>query len=493
MSEITQVYQTTQIRELELLAQQRFGISDILLMQRAGKAAFDYLIQRWPAVTSITVLCGTGNNGGDGYVVAELAHLHGLKVQVCQIGDAQKIKDAAQIAYESCKTTGVTMHPFHHHAHLFSVDLIVDAIYGTGLRGEINKEAKIVIEAVNHAHVPIFAIDIPSGLDANTGSVSSVAIKATATMTFIGMKLGLLTGHGTSYTGELICDNLQLPEEMYTLVKPPLDQIQLKQFSHYLKPRKRDAHKGDSGHVLIVGGAAGFTGAPRMAAEAALRVGAGLVTVATHPKHAAILNLTVPEIMCQGVRTPNSLRKLMDKATVVVIGPGLGQSIWAKMLLKTVLESKLPLIVDADALNLIAAKPISHPNWILTPHPGEAGRLLDETAAEVQQDRLAALHKLEQIYGGIIVLKGAGSLVLAPHHHPAICYAGNPGMATAGMGDVLSGVIASLVAQGIPLIDAAKLGVCLHASAGDLAAKNGGERGMIATDLMIYLRKLANP
>jgi ADP-dependent NAD(P)H-hydrate dehydratase / NAD(P)H-hydrate epimerase len=272
-----------------------------------------------------------------------------------------------------------------------------------------------------------------------------------------------------------------------------LDKIRLEQFSHYLTPRPHDANKGDFGHVLIVGGAEGFTGAPRMAAEAALRVGAGLVTVATHPKLASVLNLTQPEIMCHGIRTPIQLRALLDKATIVVIGPGLGQSTWAKMMLKTVFASKLPLVVDADGLNLLAAKPVARTNWILTPHPGEAGRLLKLTSAEIQQDRLSALRKLQQIYGGVSVLKGAGTLVLAPDHHPAICEAGNPGMATAGMGDVLSGVIAGLAAQGIPLADAAKLGVCLHATAGDLAAKNGGERGMLATDLMIYLRQLANP
>lgn len=272
-----------------------------------------------------------------------------------------------------------------------------------------------------------------------------------------------------------------------------IDKIQLEQFSHYLQPRPRAANKGNFGHVLIIGGSVGYTGAPRMAAEAALRVGAGLVTVATHPKVVAGLNLTLPEMMCQGVDTPIKLRQLLEKASVIVIGPGLGQTSWAKLLLKTVLKSALPIIIDADGLNLLAGKPQAGKNWILTPHPGEAGRLLNLTSTEVQRDRLAALHKLKQIYGGVIVLKGAETLVLATQAEPAICYAGNPGMATAGMGDVLSGVIAGLVAQKIPLGDAAKLGVCLHATAGDLAAKNQGERGMIATDLMLYLHQLVNP
>jgi hydroxyethylthiazole kinase-like uncharacterized protein yjeF len=268
--------------------------------------------------------------------------------------------------------------------------------------------------------------------------------------------------------------------------------IKLSQFANYFKPRPRDMNKGDAGHVLVVGGDEGYPGAPRMAAEAALRVGAGLVTVATHPTLAATLNVTRPEIICHGVSSGTSLAALLKKADVIVVGPGLGQSRWSKALLKAVLASKLPLIVDADALNLLSTHPRTRENWILTPHPGEAGRLLKKSAAQIQEDRLAALEQIQQRYHGICVLKGAGTLVSANKSSAFICKAGNPGMATAGMGDVLSGVIAGLVAQQLPLEIAAQSGVCLHAEAGDLAARAGGERGMIATDLMPYLRQLVN-
>ncbi len=271
------------------------------------------------------------------------------------------------------------------------------------------------------------------------------------------------------------------------------ETIKLEQFSRFLKPRPRDANKGDAGHVLIVGGDDGHTGAPRMAAEAALRVGAGLVSLASHAKHAAMLNLAQPEIMCYEVETAAALQALLKKVTVVVIGPGMGQSDAAKQLLQWVLATELPLVVDADALNLLAQERHKRSNWILTPHPGEAARLLASSTADVQGDRIAAVKLLQTRFAGVAVLKGAGTLVQAPDEEVVICEAGNPGMATGGMGDVLSGVLGGIVAQGVPLAIAAKLSVCLHAQAGDMAALHGGERGMIATDLMDFLRLLVNP
>lgn len=486
------VYQIDQIRELETLARERFGITGIVMMERAGKSAFAYLMKRWPKAKRIAVICGTGNNGGDGYVLAKIAHQSKLQVNVWQVGNAQKLKAEALQAFENCKNAGVAIKPFLHAQHFHDVDVIVDALLGIGLQGEINHDAKLAIDAMNFSEAPILALDIPSGLDADAGSVLSAAVKATATITFLGMKVGLLTGEGAAYAGELYCDDLALPADMYPLIAPKIEKLRLSQFAKFLKPRARDAHKGDMGHVLIVGGAEGFIGAARMAAEAALRVGAGLVSVATSPSHSEYFNLTRPEIMCHGVSTAEQLAPLLEKASVVVIGPGLGQSAWSKMLLKAVLQTRLPLVVDADALNLISADPCSRNNWVLTPHPGEAARLLKQTVSVVQQNRLAALEKLQQIYEGVCVLKGAGTLILAPSQLPALCDAGNPGMATGGMGDVLSGVIGGLAAQGVSLADAAKLGVCLHAIAGDAAAKDGGERGLLAMDLMPYLRKLAN-
>lgn len=267
--------------------------------------------------------------------------------------------------------------------------------------------------------------------------------------------------------------------------------LELSQFSQFLQARPRNFHKGDAGHVLVVGGNAGFSGAARLAGEAALRVGAGLVSVATCAEHAAFLNLCCPELMCHKIVNAIELTPLLLKADVVILGPGLGQDDWAQSLFEVISHSEKKMVVDADALNLLAINPMKKSNWILTPHPGEASRLLKLTTMDIQKDREFAIKKMQETYGGVSVLKGAGSLVLGDDGVIAICEAGNPGMATAGMGDVLSGVVGGLLAQKVSLIEAAKLGVLVHALAGDLAAKNG-ERGTIASDLMNYLHKLVN-
>jgi hydroxyethylthiazole kinase-like uncharacterized protein yjeF len=490
---MTQIYQVAQIREFENIARERFGISESEMMQRAGMAAFNYLTQRWPDAKSIAVFCGTGNNGGDGYILAEAAHKKGLQVQVYQIGDPDKLTDSATAAYVSCKKAGVSIQALYQHAPWHSADVLVDAIYGIGLHDDIPYEIRHFFSKINKLQIPVLALDIPSGVYADTGAVLSIAVKATATITFIGVKFGLVTGNGINYAGDVHCDDLKFPAEIFAQSNSStLPEINFADFTKELKPRPRDMHKGQAGHVLIVGGDPGHSGAPRLAAEAAFRIGAGLVTVATHPDHAAEFNLALPEIMCIAANRASDLKKILSEATVIVVGPGLGQSSWAKELLKAVFETSLPLVVDADALNLLAENPSKRSNWILTPHPGEAARLLKNTTAEIQEDRVEAIKALQQRYDGICVLKGAGTLVNGPLAATVICYAGNPGMATAGMGDVLSGVIGGLVAQKIPLLVAAKLGVLVHATAGDKAAEVGGERGMIATDLMPYLREVMN-
>lgn len=276
-------------------------------------------------------------------------------------------------------------------------------------------------------------------------------------------------------------------------------KISLDDYANYLKPRARDWHKGLSGHVLIIGGGPGMSGAPRMAGIAALRVGAGLVTIATHPAHAVMLNAAYPELIVHSIEDSTQLEPFIAAAKVIAIGPGLTQTPWAHMLFEYVFSKSLsiPIIIDADALNILAQQSApsfsdtQSKNWILTPHPAEAARLLNMTVSAVQSDRCAAVINLQKQYSSIAILKGAGTLVCLPEGLPVICDKGNPGMATAGMGDVLTGVIAGLCAQGMPIDVAAKLGVYLHASAGDEAAKFG-ERGMIACDLLPYLRQLSN-
>jgi len=269
-----------------------------------------------------------------------------------------------------------------------------------------------------------------------------------------------------------------------------VDKIRSNILKQYLKPRKSNAHKGECGHVLIVGGNKGLSGSVKLAALGALRAGAGLVTIATRPEH-LYLNKDQPEIMIHGVEDAKEIQTLLIAATVIIIGPGLGQDSWAKDLYEAVLKTKKPLIVDADALNLLAKQKQKRENWILTPHPGEAARLLDMKTSEIQTHREESLRKLQKEYKGIIVLKGADTLVIDEAQSVSMCQAGNPGMASGGMGDLLSGIIAGLLAQGLTLSQAAKVGVYIHAAAGDLAAEKK-ERGLLSTDLLPYVRQLVN-
>lgn len=270
----------------------------------------------------------------------------------------------------------------------------------------------------------------------------------------------------------------------------PINFEQLKQV--YLPPRPRAAHKGDFGHVAVIGGDIGMSGAVRMAGEAALRVGAGLTSIITQPQHAVLLNATRPELMTPNYIKPEELNNVSSRATVLAIGPGLGRQQWGRDLYEASLTILKPKILDADALWFLSQNKETDDNWILTPHPKEAAQLLGVTTQEIQDNRQQAVQALQKQYGGVIVLKGAGTLIYdgkAPIH---ICEAGNPGMASAGMGDVLTGMISGLVAQKIPLCEAACLGVSIHAKAGDLRAHKSGERGMLATDLFHELPALIN-
>jgi hydroxyethylthiazole kinase-like uncharacterized protein yjeF len=343
------------------------------------------------------------------------------------------------------------------------------------------------ISAINRSGLPVVAVDIPSGLNADTGNPMGSAVKADCTATFIGLKQGLFTGQAAEYAGEIIYDDLAVPDAVFKRVKSDVCLVS----PHPMKPRHRCAHKGHMGHVLIVGGDLGFSGAARMAGEAALRVGAGLVSIATRNEHAGLMNLNRPELMCRSVESEADLLPLLDKATVVALGPGLGQKEWGRALFGAVLRSEKPIVLDADGLNLLASTPMGKSRWILTPHPGEAGRLLHGSAQAVEQDRFAAASAIRAAYGGIAVLKGAGTLI-ASESRIAVSSSGNPGMASGGMGDVLTGVIGGLVAQGLDLQEAAEQGVFLHGRAADLAASRGGERGLLATDLLPFLRQLVN-
>jgi len=485
------LYRAAQAAELDRLAIEEAGISGRELMERAGAAAFAALRRRWPRARRLAVFCGGGNNGGDGYVVARLAQEAGLDVRILQLAAVERLgPDARQVA-DAAVAAGIPAESYSGQP-LAEFDLVVDGMLGTGLSGPVRGRWAEAIEAIGASALPVVALDLPSGLQADTGAVEGAALNAALTVTFIALKQGLFTGEGPARCGTLCHDALGVPEALFAQISPSAQRIDLARLTPLLPPRRRDAHKGHFGHLLVVGGDHGASGAARMAAEAAARVGAGLVSVATRPAHAAAMAAARPELMCHGVKGPADLHPLLERADVVAVGPGLGRDPWGRALLAFLLDVHQPLVLDADALTLLAADPLYRDNWVLTPHPGEAARLLGLRVSEIQRDRFTALAGIEASYGGTVVLKGVGTLVLGPSGEATLCSDGNPGMASGGMGDVLTGIIAGLAAQGLPLELAARLGVTLHAAAGDRAAQEG-ERGMLATDLLPHLRRLANP
>ena len=486
----TALYTAEQVRDLDRRAIHEFGIPSYELMTRAGHATLDALRAHWPRVQSLTVLCGPGNNGGDGYVVARVAKAVGLRARAIALADPAGLTGDARRACDDFIAAGGRCEPWTPAA--LDGEVIVDALYGTGLAREVTGDAARLIDAANASRRPIVAVDIPSGLHADSGTVLGTATRAALTVTFIGRKVGLHLGAGPEHCGRIVFDALEVPAATYDGTAPVARLLDGRDVLQALPRRRRTAHKGDHGHVLVIGGGRGMAGAARLAGEAALRAGAGLVTLAVHPDSVGSVAAR-PELMCVAARGVDDIAGPMARATVVAIGPGLGQDEWARSLLEAAIASGHPLVVDADALNLVATAPRALDGWVLTPHPGEAARLLARTSAEVQSDRLRAARDLQARYGGTIVLKGAGSIVAGPAGTtPAICDRGNPGMAAAGMGDVLTGIVAGIAAQCGDLGSAACAGVLVHAQAGDLAAAQG-ERGLLASDVIAQVRACVNP
>jgi len=433
------LYSTAQVRALDAYAINELHIPGYTLMKRAGEAALRYLRTRWPTCHRVVIVCGGGNNGGDGYVLARFAQAAGLTVSVLAAVEPESLRGDARQAYSDYLASGGQAHPFERE-RLGDGDVIVDALLGTGLRAAVRNELAAVIRVLNGAGRPIFALDVPSGLDSDTGVAHGIAVQADCTVTFVALKTGLFIGDGPEHAGTIFHDDLEVPVPNTPEFAPRLERITETEITAALPRRARAAHKGDFGRVLIVGGGISMPGAARLAGEAALRVGAGLVTVAVAPENVVAIAAGRPELICLPLNEASALERALERADVVAIGPGLGQSDWARQALDAVLRHRGLRVLDADALNLIAQHgAAAREDWILTPHPGEAARLLSAGTSDVQNDRLAALERLVTRYGGTVVLKGAGTLVGARGHTPGLCERGNPGMATAGMGDVLTG------------------------------------------------------
>ena len=460
------LYTAEQSRQIDQMLIAQTPIAGYELMQRAGRACFGHLIRHWPQAHSIVVCCGTGNNGGDGYVIAELLYHSGRQVRVCQLGDPNNIKGDALQACDAYLAAGGEIIGID---HADDADLVVDAMFGSGLNRDLSEPALAWIEQINRLQLPILSVDIPSGLDADRGCVRPIAVNADITVSFITRKRGIYTGDGKNHCGQIIFENLQSQSDIVTQIEPDCQLLNHDEAIKWLPQRRRNTHKKDFGHVLIIGGNHGMAGAVCLAGKAALYSGAGLVSVLSHAQNSTVVTAVCPALMAHDAACSETTKKLINHCDIVVIGPGLGTDAWALALMAKVLDSDKPLIVDADALHLLAQDPLKSERWILTPHPGEAAHLLHTTTHEIQHDRFAAAQNIHARYGGVCVLKGAGTVV-ANSQQTVVCEGGNAGMSSAGMGDVLSGVIASLQGQGLSRMKAALLGTCAHAYAGDLAA-----------------------
>jgi hydroxyethylthiazole kinase-like uncharacterized protein yjeF len=493
------LYTADQVREFDRIAIEDQGIDGYALMEQAGEAAFAALLSQWSQVRHLVVVCGAGNNGGDGYVMARLAHQHDIQVELLAVTPVDKLTGSAKMAADAAIEAGLTP---ANEIQWPQSGVVVDALLGTGLKGEVNAEKARVIQQINDSGLPVVAVDVPSGLDANTGCVLGCAVKAYMTVTMIGNKQGLFTGRGPIYAGEVRLAKLGVPNGVMEQQAPSSHLISWRQLfkdNPLTGRRELDCHKGQLGHVMILGGDFGYGGAVIMAAGAALRSGAGLVSVATRSEHLPALLAKYPEVMVHAVDGGQDVQPLLPKADVLVVGPGLGQNHWGQQILQQVFALNTPVILDADALNLLAVGRIQHNLKdrlsVMTPHPGEAGRLLETGSAAIQQDRFAAVKVLQDKFHSQVILKGLGTLI-GYDQDISICTDGNPGMASGGMGDVLSGVLGAMVAiqqasECAEFSDAVLTAVCLHSAAADQAAGDG-ENGMVATDLLAMIRSLIN-
>lgn len=484
------LYSCAQIRACEQQAISLFHLDEHALMARAGEEAFSLIKKLYPTVRHIAVYCGAGNNAGDGYVLARLAHEQEWVVTVYQYKAINDLPLAASHAAMQAMDAGVICQPIDEPLDS-EAELIVDALLGIGLKGAVHGDIAAAVTQINESVLPVVSLDIPSGLNADTGVVENFCVKAHTTISFIARKTGLYTADGPDYCGTIYCCSLKL-ETCIAQFSPTACLLNPDSLALPIPRRKNNSHKGNYGHVLIIGGGPGMPGSISLVAKAAMRTGAGAVTVATWPEYAKAALTVLPEAMVSAVSSAKELMPLLARATVCVIGPGLGESNWALNLFVAAITAQLPMVIDASALRLLADNPQPDDNWVLTPHPGEAASLLSCTTDVIQKDRYQAAINIQKHYGGVVVLKGAGTIIQTAEKNTFVCAQGNPGMASAGMGDVLSGIIAGLCAQGYTLAAAAQCGVWVHAVVGDQIALSLGKTGLLASDFFDVIPHVLN-
>lgn len=482
-------YQAKQVRNNEAAAATSKGLSLYELMELAGAGAFSLLQMCYPKAQHIVVLCGKGNNAGDGLILATLALKRAFQVTVVKVVGDEYTGDAKK-AYNAFIATGGLLVD-KSQIDLTKADVIIDAIFGTGLTGAVPAILMNLIEHINQLNIPIIALDIPSGICTDTGAMLGAAVNASQTITFVALKQGLLTGAAKHYCGELFIDDLTIGATFAQLVRANVSGCG-EQLRRQIPARLTTAHKGDSGRVMVIAGNEYMPGAAKLSSEACLRSGAGLVSVVCHHSLHSIVMQNRPEtVLIPDESNHPRFLACLQQAHSLVIGPGLGQDRWAQNLWAKVINQDKPMVVDADALQLLAKKPVCKENWILTPHPGEAAALLKTNVASIEQNRFLAAQLIVEKYGGVCVLKGAGSIICS-EAATFVNVTGNPGMASAGMGDVLSGIIAALIKLSPTLHEAAAVGVHIHGLAADNCAAIHGPRGLLASDLFPHIQQLVN-
>ncbi|MDH5562507.1 MAG: NAD(P)H-hydrate dehydratase [Nitrospirota bacterium] len=497
-----------QMQELDRRTIHDANIPGTTLMERAGAGVVTHLLQHAgsPKGKNVVVFCGKGNNGGDGLVVARLLLAKGARLKVLLMAPYQELSKDAKTMYrrltKKTKPSHILVRPSQKIVESLAQDahILIDGLFGTGLSSSLRDPYTTVIHAINTSRAYTVAIDIPSGLDSATGAIWGTAVKADLTVTFGCPKIGLYVGEAIDQVGHIEVVDIGIPDEYVQSLNPQAQLLTHELIRPLIPPRRASAHKGTFGHVGIVAGSPGKAGAPALAALGALRVGTGLVTVGTPKTVAPIVESKLLEVMTMGLpETPEHLLGFESYPTLtsfcrdksaLAFGPGLGVSSSTTKLLSQLLpQLHAPCVLDADALNNLAStlnvlSTMKQPP-VLTPHPGEMARLVSQASSQtINEDRIGAASTFATTHRVILVLKGANTVIAHPHGQIAICPTGNPGMASAGMGDVLTGMIAGLLAQGLPSWDAARMGVYLHGLAGDLAVMATGEPGLIASDVI---------
>jgi len=498
------LHTSQETKKIDALAIRETEHTGYSLMQSAAEFSLDVLMNEFDNTDEVIVFCAKGKNSGDGFLVANYAKEFGLSSTIVLCNPAKELKGVSKKAFQEAKNNGVK---------IVSVDslpklkispkaVLVDALIGTGLKGELRNNIKKTILSINELgfRYPVVSLDIPSGVCSDSGVANDPSVIADITCTFVAQKRGCFTSEGRALSGHIFYSDLDIPKRIFPKVSCSSHIINMEDHIHKIILRDENSHKGAFGHAFVVGGNKGFGGAAILAAKAAAFSGAGLIGLGTRPEHLEASLLSCPEVMTVGIDSGQDIEEYLEKPNVIAIGPGLGQTAWSEQLLQRVFweanRRKITVVMDADALNLLTKLKLSAKlpnNLIITPHPGEASRLLNKPIDEIESNRFKAVSLLQEKFNCVAVLKGSGTLVCykkGGKQKIGVCEAGNPGMASGGMGDILTGIITGFLAQGLSLIEAAELGVDIHAKAADLKSLETGEAGLLASDVLEEVRQL---